>query len=238
MPTVIGMFVARGGGSTLFRKNTYLILGKPIIQYALESCIKAGFIDKIFVWTEDEEIRAIAEKVGATPLHRPKDMVHYHNGLRSLHEWNQHRTEQVMLHLGTPGDVCVSFNCNNFLVRPETLREMYRTLQEKEELGTVTAAMPVRPGMAICHPENGTLFPFWNDPQFSYDEHPLLFRKLGVVIADRMRLHRGKARAALHMVAPEEGFDFQTEDDLLFAEYYLLKKTGQLSGLKERSPCA
>lgn len=233
MPSVHATLIARGGGSGFHRKNVYRLLGKPVVQYAVEACLAADFIDEVFVWTEDKEIRAIAEAAGACPIERPRTMVHYFSGFASSDQWVKSRMDQVVARCGGPADINVAFNCNNFLFRPETLKEMLQRLLDHEEYGGLIAVTPVRPGLCLKNLADESLFPFWNDPQHSYDEHPRLLRKIGVSITARMRMHRGKMDMAPHLVSPEEGFDFQNEDDVLLAEYYLKKRLGLLPDLAD-----
>ena len=128
--------IARGGGSGLHKKNLYPLLGKPVLQYAIENCLQAGFINKVFVWSEDHEVLEVAEKAGAYPIERPKHMVHYFSGFATPDQWGENISKQIMAHTSVPDDYRVSYNCNNLLIRPETLSKMYSAC-EKNTAGPV-----------------------------------------------------------------------------------------------------
>ncbi|WP_320040085.1 cytidylyltransferase domain-containing protein [uncultured Desulfobacter sp.] len=220
MTKVHALIVARGGGSSFYRKNTYSILGKPVIAYAIETCRQAKFINDIFVWSEDSEIQEIASSLGAHPLQRPRSMVHYHSGFASQNEWTEQRNREIIQLAGGVGDVNVSFNCNNFLFKSETLQAMYEKGKKDESLGGVIAVSKVNPGFCTVT-KDGSLFPFWNDPNIPLSEHPPLYRRIGVAVTFRMRMHRGRTYLAPHVVSPSEAFDLQSEEEVPFAEFHL-----------------
>lgn len=57
---------ARGGSKRIPRKNIREFCGKPIIAYSIEAAIKSGCFDEVMVSTDDTEIKAVAEKYGAS----------------------------------------------------------------------------------------------------------------------------------------------------------------------------
>ena len=77
---VVGQMMARGEGSTLKRKNVREICGRPMIYWALKNAMEAGFMNEIFVFTEDEEIAGITRELGCRVVERPKEMLFYHGG--------------------------------------------------------------------------------------------------------------------------------------------------------------
>ena len=60
------IITARGGSKRIPRKNIKEFLGKPIIAYSIEAALQSGIFDEIMVSTDDEEIKAVAERFGAT----------------------------------------------------------------------------------------------------------------------------------------------------------------------------
>jgi CMP-N-acetylneuraminic acid synthetase len=66
---------ARGGSKGIPRKNIRLLLGKPLIAYAIELALKCRLVDKVIVSTDDEEIADIAKQYGAeVPFMRPEEL--------------------------------------------------------------------------------------------------------------------------------------------------------------------
>jgi len=59
---ILAVIPARLGSKGLKKKNIKLINNKPLINYSISSSKKSKLLDKIFVSTESEEIKQIAEK--------------------------------------------------------------------------------------------------------------------------------------------------------------------------------
>lgn len=62
----IAIITARGGSKRIPGKNIKNFLGKPIILYSIEAAIESGIFDEVMVSTDDEKIREIAMRSGAT----------------------------------------------------------------------------------------------------------------------------------------------------------------------------
>lgn len=73
--TTVAIIHARGGSKRLPRKNVRLLAGRPLLAYPIELCRRCGFVDRIIVSTDDDEIMAVAREHGAeTPFRRPADI--------------------------------------------------------------------------------------------------------------------------------------------------------------------
>jgi len=232
-PYVVAQIVARGGGSTVYRKNLYSLLGKPVILRAVEILQATEFIDAVCIWTEDEEIKSIGREAGAVVLDRPKSMVHYSSGFFTLEEWAHNRHTQINENLDRPMNYSVFFNCNNILIRPTTLNDMFRTLTEnRDTASSIQTLTRVEPELCIINPDDNRIFPFWNDPERTPSQHPSLFRLGGVSISDPSRTRNSRYSTMYHLISKEESFDFQNMDDIPLAEYYL-----QNMETREELPC-
>jgi pseudaminic acid cytidylyltransferase len=62
----IAIIPARGGSKRIPRKNIQPFLGKPIIQYSIETALQSKLFDEIMVSTDDAEISEISKKTGAS----------------------------------------------------------------------------------------------------------------------------------------------------------------------------
>jgi pseudaminic acid cytidylyltransferase len=71
----IAIIPARGGSKRIPRKNIKLFGGKPMIAYAITAAKNSGLFDHVLVSTDDTEIAAIANELGAeTPFVRPAEL--------------------------------------------------------------------------------------------------------------------------------------------------------------------
>lgn len=223
MTKTVALIKARGNGSTLYRKNVYPLLGRPLISYAFSVLLESDFIDCSYVWTEDEEISAIARDMGVIPLERPLSMVHYHAGFHTEIEFNHHSIKQIKEHLGCNFDNIISFNCNNILLKSETLKAMFQKLMQDEQARSIATISPVMPWLCLDNGNNG-LFPFMNDTNMPESERPLLYRRGGVGISKCGLAVAALSKCLYHEISPVEGFDFQSEYDVDFAEFHLLNR--------------
>lgn len=230
---VVATLIVRGGGSTFHRKNAYPLLGKPVLAYAIEILQATNFITDIFLWTEDEELRKIGLDAKVHVIQRPREMVHYSGGFSTLDQWYHNRADQIIERIGCLGDYEVGFNCNNILVRPESLNAMFQALIDNcERISRVQALVRVEPGLCM-ETQTRELFPVWNDPERKSSEYPPLFRLAGVVVNDRVKCSDTRYRTLYHEIFEEEALDFQEADDVPLAEWALLRRAaeaGQRSG--------
>lgn len=65
MKKVIAIIPARGGSKRIPRKNIRNFLGKPIIEYSIETALKSKLFEEVMVSTDDREIALVAEAAGA-----------------------------------------------------------------------------------------------------------------------------------------------------------------------------
>ncbi len=70
---IIGIIPARGGSKGIPRKNIKALCGKPLILYTIEEAKKSRLLSKIFVSTEDPEIKQIALQAGVEVIDRPAE---------------------------------------------------------------------------------------------------------------------------------------------------------------------
>lgn len=61
----IAIIPARSGSKGLLNKNIKLLDGKPLMAYSIDSAIKSGIFDTVFVSTDSDEYEKIATSYGA-----------------------------------------------------------------------------------------------------------------------------------------------------------------------------
>lgn len=65
---------ARGGSKGIPRKNLRLLNHRPLIAYAIETALKSTFLPEVYVTSDDEEILALAAKLGSLPHRRERTL--------------------------------------------------------------------------------------------------------------------------------------------------------------------
>ena len=72
---ILGLIPARGGSKGVKDKNIRLLLGKPLISYAIECGLSCSSIEKLVVSTDSVRIADIAKEHGAeVPFIRPAEL--------------------------------------------------------------------------------------------------------------------------------------------------------------------
>jgi len=72
---VLAIIPARGGSKGVPRKNLRLLLGKPLLVWAIERARDAKSVTRLIVSTDDEEIADLARAHGAeVPFLRPAEI--------------------------------------------------------------------------------------------------------------------------------------------------------------------
>ena len=71
---VLCFILARGGSKGIPRKNVKLIGTKPLIVHSIDAAKKVQEIDKIYVSTEDPEIKKISLENDAIVIDRPDEL--------------------------------------------------------------------------------------------------------------------------------------------------------------------
>ncbi len=71
---VLCLILARGGSKGIPHKNIKLLDGKPLIRHSIDLAKKTQYVDKIYVSTEDPEIKKISIENGAMVIDRPQEL--------------------------------------------------------------------------------------------------------------------------------------------------------------------
>ncbi len=71
---VVAAVPARGGSTTVPRKNVRTLGGKPLVVWPIDVAHDSSHIDRTIVTTDDEEIASTAEQNGAEVVERPPEL--------------------------------------------------------------------------------------------------------------------------------------------------------------------
>ncbi len=72
---ILGLITARGGSTSIPKKNIVSLAGKPLIWYTIEAAKNSRLLTRTVVSTDDEEIAAVAKEYGAeVPFMRPSEL--------------------------------------------------------------------------------------------------------------------------------------------------------------------
>ena len=67
---ICALLLGRGGSSGFPGKNTYSVLGRPLMSYPLIAAKKSKLVDRLYVSTDSAEIKNIGAEYGAEYIAR------------------------------------------------------------------------------------------------------------------------------------------------------------------------
>lgn len=221
---------AKGASTRLKRKNVVNLCGKPLLYYTVENAKKSKLFADIYVSTEDDDIKKVAESLGAiVPYKRPEELSHDPAGVVDvcLHmiehlerEGKEFETLYILLPtspLCTHGDILAA-------------RDIFNS-SEAKVLMSVTE-YDHTPFSALALDEEGFLTPHFEEYiAKKSQEVPRAFRCNGAVtildIEEFKRQREYYFYPLVSYVMPfDRSVDIDTAEDLKLAEYLLSKRKG------------
>jgi hypothetical protein len=154
------LLIGREGSVGFPGKNTYPVLGRPLMVYPLLAAKEVQEIDRIYVSTDSAKIKTIAKEYGAEIIDRPahlctKEALGEHAFV--------HGYEYIRDHSEKPIEMMVLLFCNAPTILPETLRRGIRVLRENtgyDSAVTVSRYNMWSPLRARKIGQDGLLHPF------------------------------------------------------------------------------
>ncbi len=123
----VAIIPARGGSKRLARKNTRLLLKKPLLAYPVEAAARSGIFDRVIVSTEDREIADAARLAGAEVFKRSNELATDTTRVVQV-------CRDVLERLRTEGVAPDAFCCiyaTAFFVSADDLEKSFRMLIER-----------------------------------------------------------------------------------------------------------
>jgi N-acylneuraminate cytidylyltransferase len=220
----LAVIPARGGSKRIRGKNIRDFLGRPIIAYSIEACIRAARFDRVIVSTDSDEIASVAVASGAeVPFKRPGALADDHTPMRFVIE----HARQWFLAEGLPVD---STACVLATVPLLTAEGLARYFDEWYGSGKPR-------GFTVCAfsypPQRGFLFGPRPDEirlfmpelfQARSQDLPTVYHDAGLVYFRRYDLERDPTVPFISpnshtiVVGSLESWDIDTEEDWQIAE--------------------
>jgi N-acylneuraminate cytidylyltransferase len=123
----VAVIPARGGSKRIPRKNMKEFCGKPMMAWSIGATLKSGLFDRVIVSTDDQEIAAIAESLGAeVPFMRPKELSDDHAGTSAV---IAHAIDWLRQQGMNPDPVCCIYATAPF-ISSDDLHRGFKLLQE------------------------------------------------------------------------------------------------------------
>lgn len=232
---IVALLTGRGGSKGLKNKNTYPVLGRPLMVYALLAARHVKHIAQIYLSTDSDEIARIGLEYGAEIIRRPP----YLATDESLHQDAiVHGYEYIANKLKQDVEVIVILLCNCATIDKGIIDRGIEMLLADESIDScVTVSRynqynPIRANKIV----NGLLLPFEDMARFTDASGErdsvgdIYFCDSGAFVcrARCMDLSYGRLpyRWTGQKVVPliqEGGLDVDNEQGLVLTEYWLRK---------------
>jgi GTP:adenosylcobinamide-phosphate guanylyltransferase len=154
------ILIGREGSVGFPGKNTYPVLGKPLMTYPLVAAKNAKFVDKVYISTDSQKIKEIGREYGAEIIDRPPE-------LATKEALGEHAFVHAFNHVqktaGSPVELVVLLFCNAATILPETIDEgisILRTHTNFDSAVTVSKYNMWSPLRARKVGNDGLLHPF------------------------------------------------------------------------------
>ena len=72
--SIVAIIPARGGSKGVPRKNIRDVAGRPLIAWSIGDCLESARVGRVYVSTEDAEIKSVARQAGAEVVDRPAEL--------------------------------------------------------------------------------------------------------------------------------------------------------------------
>lgn len=223
---MIALIPARKGSKGLPGKNIKLLLGKPLIAYAIESALKSKYIKEVYVSTDCIEIAEVAKQYGAkVPFLRPEELAVDNAIVIDTYNFMLDKWAEAML------------DVESFIVlQPTSPLRTTQNIDEAIELFAIKKASSVISYTEEYHPiswhklinEDLSFTNLFDDELLNRQDKRKTYFPNGAIFIFKASLIRQKkyySEASFAYIMPRENsIDIDYIHDFEYVEYLLMKK--------------
>lgn len=228
---VLATICARAGSKGIRGKNIKVLLGKPLIGYAIDCARRSPSIGHLVISTDSDEIAAVAESFGVpVPFRRPPETA---TDTAAKILAIRHATEYVERNEGFRPDIVVDLDIGVPLRVPEDVESCIRLLVDHSDLdGAVTVYEAERSPYfnmvefeghrvrLVKQPPTPLVRRQDAPPVFSVSPSVFAYRRSG--LDEIVHLYAGRWGA--HVVPRERSIDIDHELDFMLVELMLNRR--------------
>jgi len=230
-PRILGIILARGGSKGVPRKNIRPVLGQPLIAYTICEGLRSSRITRLIVSSDDDEVRAIAQRYGAeAPFRRPADLA---TDTATSTAALQHAVAWAEEDEGQLYDFIVELMVTNPLKTAQDIDAVIEKLiATKAESVIAVARLDDHHPARAKKIENDRIVDFCVPETSSrrQDLEPPAYVRNGAIYAMRrdvlmeLGLRFGSPDSRPYIMPPERSVNVDSETDLIVAEHYLKQR--------------
>ncbi len=222
----IAIITARGGSKGLPRKNILPVFGVPLIGLTIQAALKSEKIHRVFVTTEDEEIKTVSLELGAEVIDRPLELATDSAGSDEVLE---HAIEQLKIKK-LKFDTVVLLQPTSPLRTYEHINEAIQVFNQKKADCVISVFEPSHtPVKAYIEQDDGKIIGLFGEsaPYTRRQDLPRSYQPNGAIYAfsvDKFMQQKKIPRDNVYpYVMPEfQSVDIDTYEDLVLVEQLLM----------------
>lgn len=223
--TGVTIIPARGGSKGVPRKNLREVAGRPLIAWSIADALESARAGRVWVSTEDEEIRQVARECGAEVIDRPAELAQDATTSEAV---LRHALDAIAAERGGDPDFVVFLQATSPLRTGAQIDEAVARL-ESAGADSVMSVSPAhlflwgeRDGLAVALNHDGESRPRRQDMEPQYRENGSIYVFRPWVL--RERNNRLGGRTVLYKMSEEAGIDIDSETDLALADFLLRRQ--------------
>ncbi|TCK84894.1 acylneuraminate cytidylyltransferase family protein [Albibacterium bauzanense] len=226
---MLAIIPARSGSKGLPNKNIKPLLGKPLINYAIEAALKCPQITDVLVSTDSEEIANVAREAGAwVPELRPDSLA---GDKSSSLDVIIHTLNYLKEHYSKEYEAIVFLQPTSPLRESDDINAAINLYQEKEADSVISYTQEAHP--IFWHKyinENGTISDLFEGKDlFNRQEYQQTYFPNGsiYVVKTKLILEERKfytPKTYAYIMPKNKSVDIDDIDDFQYAEYLLKTK--------------
>lgn len=194
---------ARGGSKRLPRKNVRLLLGAPLMAYAIHAARSACRVDRIVVSTDDAEIAAVSREWGADVIARPASISQDHS---PVDEALRHAVDVVAGETGHVPSIAVWLQPDVPIRQAGMIDAAIEILEARPDISGAATGYRVwqHPAWMKTLDDDGIMAPYAPEiAAFRTQDLPTLFMLDGAVVAFRSETLRSLTQVGVHLYLGE-----------------------------------
>jgi len=220
---VLIVIPARGGSKGIPRKNLRVLSSRPLIAYAIETARRSRFSPDVYVTSDDEEILALAEKLGSCIHRREQSLA---GDACTLDPVIYDVFDRVSRDTGRRYDLIVTLQPTSPLLKTASLDRAIEQMLGDPAIDTLISA---REDTHLTWRREGERFVPNYEKRVNRQYLPPVFRETGAFLMTRPSVISPAGRIGrnvdLFLLAGGEEIDIDTYEDWSLCEFILKRKT-------------
>jgi len=230
---ILVIIPARGGSKGIPRKNLRALVGNPLIYYSIKTSLSSVYRPDVYVSSEDDEILAIASKLGAKTYKRDMDKA---SDITTLDPVIYDAYTNICGKENKSYDIIITMQPTSPLLKRESLDSAVKLMLEDSSIDTILSA---KEDTHLTWSRNGEKFVPNYERRVNRQYLTPTFKETGGFLITRDSIitenNRIGSNVELYTLSQGEEIDIDTYDDWNLCDYYLKKKKilFVVSGYKE-----